>query len=355
MQVLRWRTMMTPVLGALVVSLCMGSVAAAQPVLPPIAPPKPIAPRAANAIQISTGDLSEAVNWARQGNLANASESFNLFRDDWNATADDVSAQSDEVAQMVNDAIDGVRDVLDDSPPPDQSKYFPLFQHLATVVEDANAQLGQISPANGALRVNPTDLGQSVTWASQGNLERAHDEFGQFVDDWSLVKDAVRLQAPPVADAIESATATVSSIINDPANPAPAQTAYYPALQSLQQAVLTANAALAQLGPPAPGAAPAPAAGPVRIRPGNLGESVDWASQENLARARSEFGQFKDDWASVQAAVRRQQPDVADQVDNAIGQVDTILAASDPPKTDYFPALQNLQSVVDDANTQLGN
>jgi hypothetical protein len=355
MQVPLWRKVITPLASALVASLFLGNVAAAQPVLPPIAPPKPIAPRAANAIQISTGDLSEALNWARQGNLANATESFNLFRDDWNATADAVSAQSDDVAGMVNDAIDGVRDVLDDSPPPDQAKYFPLVQNLATVVEDANAQLGQIAPANGALRVNPTDLGQSVTWASQGNLERAHDEFGQFQDDWSLVKDAVRQQAPAVADALDAATANVTSIINDPANPAPAQTAYYPALQGLQQAVLTANATLAQLGPPAAGTGPAPAAGPLKIRAGDLGESVDWASQENLARARSEFGQFKDSWATVSAAVRGQQPDVADQVDNAIGQVDTILAASDPAKTDYFPALQNLQSVVDDANTQLGN
>jgi hypothetical protein len=355
MQVRRWRNVITPPLaGALVAVLLLSSPAAAQPVLPPIAPPKPIAPRAANAIVISTGDLNEAVNWARQGNLANATDAFNLFRDDWNATADDVSAQSDEIAQMVIQAIDSVRDVLDDSPPPAQAKYFPAFQNLASVIEDANAQLGQIAPATAALRINPTDLGQSVAWASQGNLARAHDEFSQFQDDWSLVRDAVRQQAPTLADAVEAASANVSSIINDPANPAPTQTAYFPALQSLQQAVLDANAQLAQLGAPAAGNA-APGSGPIKIRSGNLDESVDWAGQENLDRARSEFGQFKDDWAGVQAAVRRQQADVADQVENAIDQVDTILAASNPPKTDYFPALQNLQSVVDDANKQLGN
>jgi hypothetical protein len=106
---------------------------------------------------------------------------------------------------------------------------------------------------------------------------------------------------------------------------------------------------------PATAAPAAPVAGPAKIRTGNLGESVDGAGDGNLATARSEFGQFQSDWKSVADAVRRQQADVADQVENAIAAVQTIFAASAPAKEEYFPALQNLQQVVEDANKQLGN
>jgi hypothetical protein len=91
------------------------------------------------------------------------------------------------------------------------------------------------------------------------------------------------------------------------------------------------------------------------IRPGNLGESVDWAGQGNLASARSEFGQFQEDWASVKVAVRQKSPDIADQVEAAIARVQTIVAASAPAKEQYFPAFQDLQQVVEDANKSLAN
>jgi hypothetical protein len=340
-------------LGAVVVPVLLPSSAFAQPVVPPIAPPKPASARAANAILISTGDLNEAVNWARQSDLTDAVTSFNLFKDDWNVVDDDVRAQSDSIADSVDGAIADLQTVLDAGATPAPSVYFPLFQKLASVVEDANVQLGQIAPTTAALKITTTDLAQSVNWASQGNLAKAHDEFGQFQDDWSLVKDAVRQQAAPLADGVEAATANVAAIISNPANPTPAQADYYPALQTLLQVVNDINSQLAQM--PAVASAPAPSTGPIKIRNGNLGESVDWATQGNLPRARSEFSQFQDDWKAVQAAVRQQSPDVADAVEAAINNAQTILAASAPNQTDYFPALQNLQRVVDDANAKLGN
>ena len=53
--------------------------------------------------------------------------------------------------------------------------------------------------------------------------------------------------------------------------------------------------------------------------------------------------------------LQREDADVADEVENATGAVQTIFGASAPAKEEYFPALQNLQQVVEDANKQLGN
>jgi methyl-accepting chemotaxis protein len=337
---------------ALCAQLLGTSAASAQPVVPPpIAPPKPAVPRAANALLISTGDLNEAVNWARQGDLTDATNSFNLFKQDWNTVVDDVRGESDPIADSVDGAIADVQTMLDRDTAPAQADYYPAFQKLGSVVEDANTQLGQIAPENAALKITTTDLAQSVNWASQGELGHAHDEFGQFQDDWSLVKDAVRQASPGLADGVEAATAKVAAIISNPAIAVPPQSDYYPALQNLLQVVTDTNTQLAAMGP----AAAPPQAGPIKISPGNLGESVDWASQGNLARARSEYSQFQDDWKSVAAAVRQRSSDIADSVESAMSKVDTILAASAPDQANYFPALQNLQQAVADANTKLGN
>jgi methyl-accepting chemotaxis protein len=346
--------------GALIPPVFVATVASvsAQPVLPPIEPPRPAVPRAANALVISSGDLNESVNWARQGNLADAAMSFKLFKDDWDAVDGEVREQSADIADQVDGAIARVDDVLGgpDAGPPDQSEYYPALQHLQQVVEDANIQLGVSAPATNALRINPTNLGQSVAWARQGNLARAHDEYAQFRDDWSLVRDAVRQQAPSAADMVETASAQVQGIVADPARPSADQSEYVPALQRLQQIVLDVNAQLATLPPPTASNPPPPVApGPVRIRPGNLAESVEWAAQGNLASARSEFDEFQDNWASVSSAVRQKSPDIADQIEAAIARVQTILAASAPPKEQYFPALQDLQQVVLDANEKLGS
>src|SRR5882762_6505346 len=227
---------------ALVVPLVFAWILGAQPVVPPIAPPKPAVPRAANAIVISTGDLNSSVNWARQGRLADATTSFNLFKDDWNVVDDDVRQQAAELADQVDAAIGQVDDVLTnpDAPAPDQAEYYPVLQNLQQVVEEANTQLGLIAPATNALRINPTNLSQAVTWATQANLSRAHDEYGQFRDDWSLVRDAVRQQALGAADMVDDANAQVQAIVADPARPSPDQSEYLPALQHLQQIVADA-------------------------------------------------------------------------------------------------------------------
>src|SRR3981081_608576 len=234
-------------MSALVAPLVFAWVVGAQPVVPPIAPPKPAVPRAANAIVISTGDLNSSVNWARQGRLADAATSFNLFKDDWNVVDDDVRQQSADIADQVDGAIAQVNDTLGNPETPDQSQYYPVLQNLQQVVEESNTQLGLMAPATNALRINPTNLGEAVTWASQANLARAHDEYGQFRDDWSLVREAVRQQALPAADMVDDANAQVQAIVADPARPSPDQSEYLPALQHLQQIVADANTQLAQL------------------------------------------------------------------------------------------------------------
>src|SRR5262249_9144411 len=157
-------------------------------------------------------------------------------------------------------------------------------------------------PAIGTLRIAPTDLGQAVTWASQGNLAKTHDEFDQFRDDWSLVQGAVRQTAPAIADGVDQATAKVTAIVSNSNNPNPSQSEYYPALQALQQTVRDANRQLAQLGA-APAAAPN-AGAPVTIRAGNLGQSVNAAGAGDLANAKKEYAEFQDDWGRVSDAVR---------------------------------------------------
>src|SRR5262249_44500261 len=151
-----------------------------------IAPQKPAVQRNPNALVISTGDLNEALNFARQARLDDASASFSLFKDDWAAEAPDVRNQSDAVADSVDAAIARLQSVLDQSPAP--GAYAAAFQTLADAVEAANTELNAIAPGVGTLRIGSTDLSQAVNWASQGNLPKAHDEFDQFRDEWGLVK-----------------------------------------------------------------------------------------------------------------------------------------------------------------------
>src|SRR5437899_511892 len=149
-------------MNALVAPLVFAWVVGAQPVVPPIAPPKPAVPRAANAIVISTGDLNSSVNWARQGQLADAATSFNLFKDDWSVVDDDVRQQSTGIADQVDAAIAQVDDILGNPDAADQSEFYPVLQNLQQEVEDSNTQLGLIAPATNGLRINPTNLGQAV-------------------------------------------------------------------------------------------------------------------------------------------------------------------------------------------------
>jgi hypothetical protein len=351
MKVHVWRHAATPVtlLAALLAPLFVAALASAQVVIPPIAPPKPAAARSANATTIGIGDLSEGVNFALQGAFGDAKNSFNLFKDDWAAVAGEVERQSTDIADMVMDAIAEVQGIVDETPPPPQTRYFPAFRKLADVIEEANSQLALIAPPSSALHIATPDLGQSVVWASQGNLAKAHDEFQQFQDEWSLIKETVRQSLPAGAATIDAATARVQNLIANPANPNPAQSDYFPALQTLQAAVTDANAQLAAL---APQSAPQ-TQGPLTIRVRNLAEAVDNAGDEDLPGARSEFNQFMNDWSSLASAVRQQRGDVADMIDAAIVRVDTIFASANPPKTEYFPALQELQQVVEDANREL--
>ena len=348
-----WRTVaLGPLFAACLIAQVVAPAAWAQVVVPPIAPPKPAVQRNPNALVIGTGDLNEALNWARQGDLADATTSFHLFRDDWQSVSDEVRSQSDEVADGVDSAVAAVEGLVSAPQPPDQTTYFPVFQHLADTVENANAQLNALAPAIGTLRIAPTDLGQSVTWASQGNLAKAHDEFDQFRDDWSLVQGAIRQAAPPIADGIDQATATVTAIISNPNNTDPSQSEYYPALQALQQAVLDANRQLALLG--APEAAPN-AGAPVDIRAGNLGQSVNAAGAGDLVNAKKEYAEFQDDWGAVKDAVRARSGALADRIEEASSRAGNALNEDPPTQSQYFEALQTLQQAVLDANAQLGN
>ena len=348
-----WRGVaLRPLLVACIIAQVLVPAVQAQVVVPPIAPPKPAVQRNPNALVIGTGDLNEALNWARQGNLAGATTSFHLFRDDWQSVSDEVRAQSDDVADGVDTAVAAVEGLVSAAQPPDQSTYFPVFQKLSDTVEDANNQLNALAPAIGTLRIAPTDLGQSVTWASQGNLAKAHDEFDQFRDDWSLVQGAVRQAAPTIADGIDQATATVTAIVSNPNNTNPSQSEYYPALQALQQAVLDANRQLALLGGPEA----APNAGvPVTIRAGNLGQAVNAAGAGDLANAKKEYGEFQDDWGAAKDAVRARSGALADRIDAASTKAGTELNEDPPTQSQYFEALQTLQQAVLDANAQLGN
>jgi hypothetical protein len=336
-------------LAALVAPLLVLAVASAQVVVPPIAPPKPAVVRNPNATNIGQGDLSEALNFAVQGKLSDATTSFKLFLDDWNAVKSEVRRQSATLATTVEDAIADVQDVVVADPPPATSAYVPLFRKLADVVEETNVQLGLLAPVTNAVQIPMPDLTQSVDWGRQGNLAKAHDEFDQFSDDWSLLKDAVHTLAPAGADAVDGARLRVSALISNPANLNPAQTEYYPALQALLQAVTDTNTLLAGGAP----VAPAPTGVAMTIPSGDLDEAVDAAANDNQARARSEFAQFQAGWASVSGVVMKQQPDVAADVEDAIAHVSTIFGASTAAKVDYFPALQELQNVVVAANTKL--
>ena len=107
-------------MNGLVAPLVFAWVVGAQPVVPPIAPPKPAVPRAANAIVISTGDLNY-----------------------WSLVRDAVRQQALGAADLVDEANAQVQAIVADParPSPDQSEYLPALQHLQQIVIDVNTQL----------------------------------------------------------------------------------------------------------------------------------------------------------------------------------------------------------------------
>jgi hypothetical protein len=203
---------------------------------------------ATSADAIDTGHLADAVAAATAEKLPEVHGNLNQFRDVWNTTKADIRKRSPAVTDAVQAAYDQAAAVISDPsrPAPRQSEYMPVLQNLLKAVQNANTTLtagagaGSGGSAGAVPQVRTGNLGESVDWASKGDLANARDEFGQFVSDWGRVKDAFRARSSAVADRVEGAIGVVSGLIGD-AGTNPPQAQYLGALRNLQQVVQAAN------------------------------------------------------------------------------------------------------------------
>jgi hypothetical protein len=200
--------------------------------------------------------------------------------------------------------------------------------------------------------IGTSHLSEAVESAREGDIDEVLENFLAFGNIWNTTKADVVKGAPTQAQAVQTAFDQANALLGDPKQPAPPQAQYSPALQALLRAVRTANTTLAG------GAAPAAAAGPApQIRGGDLGEAVDAAGKSDLTVARREFGEFDEDWDKIEDSLEASAPAVHASVDAAVDQVSDLIgdASKSPPQSQYYPALQNLQKVVQDANTTLSS
>jgi hypothetical protein len=232
----------------------------AHRVVPDAVAPVPCPPAKTTRVGdvIGTTHLSSAVASAKDGDYRGAFGSFSDFKVIWGAAKAKVASKSSALAQTVQDAVDQANGSLGDpkAPAPAKTQYYPPLQNLLGVVRGANATLaiggtttanaGAPSPASAGPppQIKTGNLGEAVDWANKGNLASTRGEFGQFQDDWSSVKDAVRAVAPLQADRIDAAIGQLQAVIGDTSQ-SPAQSQYQPLIQNLQKLVQDANASLA--------------------------------------------------------------------------------------------------------------
>jgi hypothetical protein len=197
---------------------------------------------------IGTQHLSDAVDAAKNGDNADAADLFDAFKALWTNVKPQVTKQSPTVAQNVQSAVDQVNALVGQSNVSAQVQ--PALRNLMQVVTDANTSLAGGGPAaatatGGAAvappQISPGNLGEAVDWASQANLAKMRDEFGQFQTDWSKVSTAWHTANPSTADGIDAAIAQLNSVIGDPSQ-SPPQSQYQPLVLALQKLVLDANA-----------------------------------------------------------------------------------------------------------------
>ncbi|HEX8967671.1 MAG TPA: hypothetical protein VF937_07325 [Chloroflexota bacterium] len=88
----------------------------------------------------------------------------------------------------------------------------------------------------------------------------------------------------------------------------------------------------------------------------HLADAVAAAKRGDFANAYIGFDAFRVIWAAARARVGTQSPSAAAAVQNALDEVNPLMADRNnpPPQGQYYPALQNLLKAVRDANATLG-
>jgi hypothetical protein len=230
--------------------------------------PCPAAKNSRPQLAIGTSHLGEAVEAAQDGKLDEAVPNFQAFGTIWNLAKADVTRQAPVQAQAVQTAFDQANALLGDpkQPSPPQAQYYPALQALQRAVRTANtAVAGGGAPAAGgavaatgaaaapvaaaaasaapAPQIPARDLGQAVDYASKSDLANARKEFGEFDESWQQIEDDVKAASPAAYASVDDALDDVADLFGD-ATKTPAQSAYYPALQKLQKAVMDANTTL---------------------------------------------------------------------------------------------------------------
>jgi hypothetical protein len=90
------------------------------------------------------GNLDEAINWARKGELPKAHGELQEFLDDWNFVQVAVRQRSPSVADAIAAAIADARLVLltPGGPAPSQVVYVATLERLQRTVREQQSRLG---------------------------------------------------------------------------------------------------------------------------------------------------------------------------------------------------------------------
>jgi hypothetical protein len=102
---------------------------------------RPASPSQA-VVSVPTGNLGQAVNWARNAELAKAHGEFLEFIDDWDSVRDAVRQRAPGVADTIAAAVAEARRVLVDSrPAPSPAAYIETLERLQQTVREQQARL----------------------------------------------------------------------------------------------------------------------------------------------------------------------------------------------------------------------
>jgi hypothetical protein len=99
-------------------------------------------PASPGAVSVPLGNLGQAVNWARKGELSNAHGEFLEFLDDWDSVREAVRQRSPEVADTLAGAVAEARRLLVDSrPAPSPALYLETLERLQQLVREQQPRL----------------------------------------------------------------------------------------------------------------------------------------------------------------------------------------------------------------------
>jgi hypothetical protein len=199
--------------------------------VPPVVSAAPAAAVAGSgphlATNIDTGELESSITGGLQNDITRARGELGEFFEAWNPVKADVQKENPQAYAEITADLEAARAALAVRPDPPASQYLPVEQKaLATIrkwqglASDTTAAAPGNAPAAAASTalktiVNTDELQQSIASTVSNNLASASRNFGEFLDDWDKVSDAVKAENPAAYAEIQADIDAAKAAVSD--------------------------------------------------------------------------------------------------------------------------------------------